>query len=235
MAAASPIAAAIASKTRPAADVALDAARKPELVLGLLQARPGLRVLDFVAGGGYYTRLLADSVGPEGVVFAHTTEGLLANDGMAPRWAALKRAHPDVRLILGIPGEMALPQRLDRVLFHLTFHDLWWESAEYRIPRMDPARFLKQLHAAMVPGGLVLVVDHAANPGADPRAETMARHRVDPAVVKAEMAAAGFVLDAASDALANPGDDRTKLVYDPAIRGRTDRFVLRFVKPATER
>ncbi len=216
---------------RPPSDVALDGARKPAEMLALLQVAPGQRVLDVVAGGGYYTRLLADAVGPGGEVVAHSTEGLFAAPGMAARWSGLKRSHPNVRLVLGIPGNMPLPQRLDRVLFHLTFHDLWWESAAYRIPQMEPSRFLKQLHSAMVPGGAVLVIDHRARAGAQPRAETMARHRVDPAVVKAEMAAAGFRLTAESDLLANPGDDLARLVYDPAIRGQTSRFVLRFVRP----
>lgn len=222
--------AALAAGDRPAGDRAADAGRKPAEILGLLQLAPGQQVLDVVAGGGYYTRLVAPVVAP-GVVYAHTTAGLMDQDGMAGRWSSLKRAHPDVRLILGVPGRFALPPGLDRALFHLTFHDLWWESAEYRIPRMDPDAFLKQLHAAMVPGGLVLVVDHRAKAGAAPRAETAARHRIDPAVAKAAMTKAGFVLQAESDLLAVPADDLTKMVYEPDIRGKTDRFVQVWRRP----
>lgn len=216
---------------RPAADVALDAGRKPDAMLALLDLKPGQRLLDVVAGGGYYSRLAAERVGPEGLVFAQTTAGLMKQEGMPARWVALKAAHSNVRLLVGVPGEMRLPDRLDRVLFHLTFHDLYWESAQFEVPRMDPAQFLQQLHAAMLPGGVVLVIDHLAKAGAEPRAETQARHRIDPARVKADMAAAGFVLGEESDALRVPGDDLSKLVYDAAVRGKTDRFVQRYTRP----
>jgi predicted methyltransferase len=199
-------------------------------MMALMDLRPGQRVLDVVAGGGYYSRLAAPLVAP-GLLYAHTTTGLMDQRGMAERWSGLKAAHPNVRLVLGVPGAFALPQKLDRVIFHLTFHDLWWESAEYRIPRMDPDAFLAQLKAAMVPGGLVLIVDHRAKPGADPRAETDARHRIDPAVVKATMEKAGFVLQTESDLLAVLTDDLSKLVYDPAVRGKTDRFVQLWRRP----
>lgn len=225
------IAGAIANPSRPATERARDAARHPAEVLALLDLRPGQHVLDFVAGGGYYTRLLADLVGPAGVVYAHSTEGLLVTDGLQPGWSTLKRDHPNVRLILGIPGRMRLPGGIDRVLTHLSFHDLWWEDATYAIPRMEPDRFLADLYAAMNPGGLVLIVDHRASPGADPRAEAMARHRVDPAIVTAIMQKAGFTPDGESNLLANAQDDHSRLVYDPALRGRTDRFILRFRRP----
>ncbi|MCG2841162.1 methyltransferase [Sandaracinobacter sp. RS1-74] len=222
------IAAALAAPDRPERQRAADAERKPAAILAMFKLAPGQRVLDVVAGQGYYTRLLAGPVGPKGRVFAHSTEGLIAVDKLQPEWDRLLASHPNVELLIGVPGLVKLPERLDRVLFHLTFHDLWWESEAYRIPRMNPSGFLQELKAAMVPGGLLLVVDHAASPGAEPRAETMARHRIDPAVVKAEMAKAGFTLEAESGLLANPADDRTKLVYDPAIRGKTDRFTLLF-------
>ncbi len=224
------IAAALAAPDRPATDRSADAGRRPDEMLSLLALRPGQRVLDVVAGGGYYTRLVAPLVAP-GPVHAHTTTGLMDQPGMAGRWSGLKAAHPNVRLILGVPGVFPLPERLDRVLFHLTFHDLWWESAEYRIPRMDPDAFLAQLHAAMVPGGLVLIVDHRAKAGAEPRAETLARHRIDPAVVRAAMEKAGFVLEATSDLLATPEDDLSMMVYAPETRGKTDRFVQVWRRP----
>ncbi|TPE63637.1 class I SAM-dependent methyltransferase [Sandaracinobacter neustonicus] len=225
------IAKALAAPLRPAAERAADARRRPAEVLALFRLGPGQRVLDMVAGTGYYSRLIADVVGPTGMVFAHSTEGLIAVDELQPGWSVLKRQHPNVRLILGYPDRMRLPDRIDRVLFHMCIHDLWWEDAQYRIPRMDPEKALKKVYDAMVRGGLVLVVDHRAKAGAEPRGETLAHHRIDPALVKAEMAKAGFVLEAESDVLANPEDDLTRIVYDPAIRGRTDRFVQLYRRP----
>lgn len=225
------IEAAIADPARPAGERAADARRKPAEVLALFRLEPGQRVLDMVAGTGYYSRLIADVIGPGGTVFAQSTEGLIVVDGLQPGWSVLKRTYPNVRLLLGYPDRMKLPGRIDRVLFHMCIHDLWWEDAQYRIPRMDPALALRRVRDAMVHGGLVLVVDHRARAGAEPRAETLAHHRIDPALVKAEMAKAGFVLEAESDLLANPDDDLTKLVYDPAIRGKTDRFIQLYRKP----
>ncbi|MFN7397822.1 MAG: methyltransferase [Sandaracinobacter sp.] len=224
------IAASLAAADRPPADRAADSGRRPADMLALLDLKPGQRVLDLVAGGGYYSRLAAPIVAP-GILYAHSTDGLMDQRGMAERWSGLKAAHPNVRLILGVPGRFPLPAQLDRVIFHLTFHDLWWESAEYRIPQMDPDAFLAQLRGAIVPGGLVLIVDHSATAGAAPRAETEARHRIDPAVAKAAMTKAGFVLVAESDLLAVPADDLSRLVYDPAVRGRTDRFVQVWHRP----
>jgi predicted methyltransferase len=224
------IAAALAAPDRSATERAADAGRHPGEMLSLIDLRPGQRVLDVVAGGGYYTCPVVPLVAPA-AVHAQTTAGLMDQPSMAERWSSLKRAHPVVRLILGVPGRFALPPGFDRALFHLTFHDLWWESAECRIPRMDPDAFLKQLHAAMVPGGLVLVVDHRAKAGAEPQAETAARHWIDPDVAKAAMTKAGFVLQAESDLLALPSDGLSKMVYDPDIRGKTDRFVQVWRRP----
>ena len=81
-------------------------------------------------------------------------------------------------------------------------------------------------------GGIVGVIDHAATPGGDPRAIADKLHRIDPAVVKADFARAGFKLEAESDLLRVAADDRSKLVFDPAVKGNTDRFVMRFRKPA---
>jgi predicted methyltransferase len=114
-------------------------------------------------------------------------------------------------------------------MISLNYHDLYWESARYGIPRTDPAAFLRTLHAAMKPGGIVGIIDHAGAPG-DTRAIVEKLHRIDPQTVKADFEAAGFTLQAESPLLANPADDHQTLVFDPAIRGKTDRFLFRFVR-----
>jgi len=98
------------------------------------------------------------------------------------------------------------------------------------VPRTDPAAFLAELFKAMKPGGIVGVVDHVALPG-ETRATADKLHRIDPETVKADFKAAGFVLEGESDLLRMPSDDHAKLVFDPAVRGKTDRFVFRFRKP----
>jgi predicted methyltransferase len=113
---------------------------------------------------------------------------------------------------------------------HLVYHDLYWESAKYKVPRVDPSAFLKSLYAATKPGGIVGVIDHVGAAG-DTRAVVDTLHRIDPAVIKADFKAAGFVLEAESPLLRAAGDDIAKLVFDPAVRGKTDRVVYRFRKP----
>ena len=96
---------------------------------------------------------------------------------------------------------------------------------------MEPDAWLKTVYAAMKPGGIVGVIDHVAKPGGDTRETVEKLHRIDPAVVKADFERAGFVLDGSSDMLRNPADDHRCCVFDPKIRGKTDRFVYRFRKP----
>ncbi|HVL29755.1 MAG TPA: methyltransferase, partial [Sphingomicrobium sp.] len=110
-------------------------------------------------------------------------------------------------------------------------HDVYWENAERKIVRMDPDAWLKRIYAAMKPGAVVGIVDHAANPGGDTREVVEKLHRIDPAVVRADFERAGFVLEAESQLLRNPADDRSLNVFDDKIRGRTDRFVFKFRKP----
>ena len=117
------------------------------------------------------------------------------------------------------------------MIMNLDYHDVYWENAERKIPRMAPDAWLKQLYAAMKPGAVVGIIDHAANPGSDTREVVEKLHRIDPAVVRADFERAGFVLEAESDLLRNPADDRTTNVFDDPIRGRTDRFVFKFRKP----
>lgn len=221
----------LSAPDRPAADTALDAGRKPLEVIAFSGVRRGDTVVDVMAGGGYYTRLFADAVGPKGRVIALMPLGYFDDPRTQPRWDAVIAAHPNASLVKGNMAEVALPQGIDLTMFHLTYHDLYWESAQYKVARMDPAAFLTRLFAATKPGGAVLVVDHVGPAGVDPRVEADRTHRIDPAVVKADFAKAGFVLEAESPLLANPADDRAKLVFDPAVRGKTDRFVMRFRKP----
>lgn len=228
----STVAAALATPGRPADAVKLDAGRKPAEVLGFLGLKPGMGAADIMAGSGYYTEIMARVVGPRGHVTAFEptqfadgdAKGKLAWDGLRAREANVTyTTYP-------FDAFAAPPASLDFTMLHLVYHDLYWESAQYKVPRTDPATFLAALYAATRPGGIVGVVDHVAAAG-DTRTTVDKLHRIDPAVVKADFARAGFVLEAESPVLAAPGDDHARLVFDPVVRGRTDRFVYRFRKP----
>ena len=116
-------------------------------------------------------------------------------------------------------------------MINLNYHDTYWESARFRFARMDPDGFLRTVFQSIKPGGTIVVVDHVANPGGDTRAVVEALHRIDPAVLRADYERAGFVFDGESNLLRNPQDDHSKLVFDPSIRGHTDRAVMRFRRP----
>ena len=112
------------------------------------------------------------------------------------------------------------------MIMNLDYHDVYWENPERKIVRMDPDAWLKALYAAMKPGATVGIIDHVALPNADTRATVTKLHRIDPEVLKADFARAGFELVGVRNFLRNPADDHSLLVFDPAIRGKTDRVVL---------
>ena len=223
---------AVADAARPAGEIALDASRKPAEMLDFAGLKAGGHVLDVMAGGGYYSRLAAAVVGPKGKVIAYVPASYLKDAKVAAGWQAMQAASPQVSVLQGTPDALVLPEGLDLTLFHLTYHDLYWESAKYEYPRRDPALFLQKLYSATKPGGRVLVMDHVGAAGVDPRVEAEKTHRIDPAVIEKDFAAAGFRLVKQSDALRVPADDVAKLVFDPAVRGKTDRKVWLFEKPA---
>ena len=225
------IAAAVASADRPEEARKLDDSRKPAQVLGFLELEAGDRALDVMAGSGYYTELMAKAVGPRGAVVA-LEPPVFIDDKSKAEWAKLRERAPNVSLLTQMPGDMTLaPSSFDFALLHLVYHDFYWQSEKYKFPRMEPDAALKKLYAAMKPGGVVGVIDHVAKPG-DTRQIADKLHRIDPETIKADFARAGFVLDGESDALRVPSDDVAKLVFDPSVRGKTDRVVYRFRKPA---
>ena len=226
------IAAAVATTNRPAAMTALDASRRPVEVLKFLGLKRGASVLDVMAGGGYYSEIIADAVGPKGHVVAHELPIAMADPAQRTEIEALVKRVPGVSVLAVQPGEAKLaPASFDFVLMHLVYHDAYFESAKYGHDRMDPDAFLRNIFAAVKPGGIVGVVDHVAKPGGATRDVVDELHRIDPATIKADFARAGFKLEAESDLLRMPQDDHSKLVFDPAIRGKTDRVVYRFRKP----
>ena len=226
------IEAALVSPERPEADLEQDARRKPREILGFLGVEPGMRVLDAFSAGGYYTELLARVVGVKGQVIAYNNPpyAKFAAKGIAERYAGDRLSN--VRQVTVPPAELDLqPASLDAALFVMSYHDLYWQPADGSWAGTDPLAMLGRLHAALKPGGVVVVQDHVASAGGD-TAEVVDRlHRIDPARVRDDFARAGFDFDGASDVLAHPEDDHTKLVFDPAVRGGTDQFVFRFRKP----
>lgn len=226
------IAAAVSAPGRAESAVKLDESRKPAEVLAFEGLKPGMKAADVMAGAGYYTEIMARVVGPTGHVTAfEPTQFMPTEEKDKAAWAALLARNANVtQTPYPFEAFTAAPASIDFTMLHLSYHDLYWQSEKYKVPRTDPDAFLATLYRATKPGGIVAVIDHVAAPG-DTRAVVDKLHRIDPAVVKADFKKAGFVLEAESDMLKVAGDDHTKLVFDPTVRGKTDRFVFRFRKP----
>jgi predicted methyltransferase len=226
------IAAAVASLARSPDNVKLDESRKPAEVLRFFGLRPGMRVIDMVGANRYWAEIMAPLVGPTGQVIVWQPKQFL-NDKRRAEFAEFAARQPNVALISS-PFERPLlgTNRYDFLIMNLDYHDVYWENAERGIVRMDPDQWLKALYAAMKPGAVVGVIDHVASPNSDTRATVEKLHRIDPAVLRADFARAGFTLAAERDLLRNPADDHSLPVFDEKIRGRTDRAMFRFRKPA---
>jgi predicted methyltransferase len=224
------IAAAVASPDRSADNVKLDESRKPGEVLSFLGLRPGMRVADPFGGNFYWAEITGRAVGPTGHVTIWQPQQFYTQKTY-DTYQAVQAKLPNVWLRVSPFESPDIPAgKYDFMLINLDYHDVYWENAKRGIPRMDPDAWLKTIYAAMKPGGIVGIVDHVANPG-DTRATVEKLHRIDPETVKADFKRAGFQLVATSDMLRNPADDHSLLVFDPAIRGKTDRFVFKFRKP----
>jgi predicted methyltransferase len=213
--------AAVEDTARTPEQKARDANRKPAEVLALAGVKPGDRVLEFAAFGQYFTTMLSNIVGPKGVVYMLDLPYTEARAGAASR--AFVAAHPNARYQVADYNTVELPQNLDAVFNVLYYHDL-------PLNKIDTAALNAKILKSLKPGGVFLVIDHNAAPGSGTR-DTEKLHRIDPAVIKQEILAAGFELVEESRLLANPGDDHSWMVFSPGKRGTTDQAVLKFRKP----
>jgi predicted methyltransferase len=225
------IAAAVASPDRNADNVKLDEGRKPAEVLQFFGLKPGMHVLDLFGGNAYWAEIMAPVVGPTGhdTVWEPTQ---FYSDKTKASFAAFQAKHANVSIVSSPFEAPDLPKDYaDFVILNDNYHDTYWQSEKYGIPKMDPNAFLKAVYASMKPGGVIAVIDHVASPNDDTRATVEKLHRIDPNVVKSDFKRAGFVFVKSSNLLRNPADDHSLLVFDPKVRGKTDKFVFEFRKP----
>jgi predicted methyltransferase len=219
--------AALGDVKRPPADSSRDVARKPAELLALGEVKPGQKVADFMMGSGYFTRILAPAVGEKGKVYGYqAAEFIKFRAAYGTEQSSVVADYKNVTPLTAPLASIGLPDGLDLVLTVQNYHDLHLKA--FAPETADLVN--KQIFKALKPGGIYLIVDHAAAAGA-PLSVADSQHRIDEAIVKKEVEAAGFKLVAEDRMLANPEDAHDKLVFDKSIRGHTDQFVLKYRKP----
>jgi predicted methyltransferase len=221
---------AVASSSRPAADLKRDALDHPAEMLRLAGIAPGMRVADFMAADGYYTELLSNIVGPAGHV-------LMLNNAAFDKWSAPgwqqridKKRLPNVEHRTVDLDHMNLGTgTLDAVLMVKVYHDLYWIDDKGAWPKVNVPGTLDQIVQALKPGGVLLLIDHSAKAGTGSSAATPL-HRIDEAYARKDFESRGLELVGHSDALRRPDDKRDLLSYEGPALGKTDRFALVFRK-----
>ena len=200
--------------------------RKPAETLAFAGVKPGMVVGEFYPGGGYFTRMLSDVVGPTGHVYG------IENDkwkGAVEANAALLKEGRWQNVSMDVQpfGTVKFPKPLDIAWVTQNYHDL--KIAKYGV--VDTLAFDRAVYAALKPGGIFFILDHQGPPGLTP-ADIAKMHRINRDQVVKEVTSVGFKLAAEGDFLRNPADDHSKPIFDPSIRGHTDQYALKFVKPA---
>jgi predicted methyltransferase len=224
------IAAAVADAYRPETDRQRDANRKPAETLAFAGVKPGDKVAELLPGAGYFTRLFSKTVGASGHVYALVPAPSPTASADMPDFAARVKAiaadpnYSNVSVLVQPFAELKVPEPVDLVWTSQNYHDL------HNFPGVDVVVFNQLVFEALKPGGVYVVLDHAAESGSGAR-DTATLHRIDAELVKKEVLAAGFVFADGSDLLRQPGDAHAVKVFDPSVRGKTDQFILKFRKP----
>jgi predicted methyltransferase len=215
----------IASPERTAQDRERDARDKPAEVMAFAGVKPGMVVADIFSGGGYYAELLAGVVGPTGKVLAvnNMPYAAYSKDGIKARYTEGRLANVERRLVeasyMNFP-----PASVDLVVIVMAYHDVYWIDEKEGWPEIDTDGFLDSLKRMLKPGGKLLIVDHNAAAGSG-REAAGKLHRLNEDWAKKSITARGFVYEKSYDGLRNPQDQLDKMVYDAAVKGKTDRYV----------
>jgi predicted methyltransferase len=209
---------------------ARDAGRLPVKVMAVYGVRPGMTILEVGAGSGYYTEILSAAVGPEGRVIAQNTPSdyykKYVADTFEPLAARLSNVDPHV----GALGDLNIPdESLDLALIFLIYHHMHYDAAEGERLPVATQRNLERIRAALKPGAVLAVIEHAAPNGTN-RADSAAIHRVDEATTVADFTGAGFNLVDKSRVLQVKTDDRSIYWYDTPHQGKTWRLMHKYIK-----
>lgn len=225
------IAESLASPERPETDRLRDPLRRPDQVLEFFEIEPGMTVLDLFSGGGYYTEIVSRAVGNEGKVVAHNNQAYLdfAKDEITVRYADNRL--PNVERITAEANDLVLPENtFDAALAMLTWHDFYYRDEKNNWPAIDEPSLVNKLCSALKPGAVLGITDHVAAAGSDASETGQALHRIDPQRIRDDLNGTCFEFEGEINVLRNPADAIDQPMFQPAIRGRTDRVVYKFRK-----
>jgi len=208
-------------------DIKSDAQRKGQLITALAEIKPGMKVLDVLGGGGYYSEIIASKVTATGKVFLHNNKAYMPYVGKE-LVARLKdnRLTNVVRFDRETDDLTLDKESLDAIFFVLGYHDLYHVAEGWKIDKDD---FIAQLKNALKPGGKLIIIDHSAVIGSGTK-HSQDLHRIDASYVKSELQSKGFTLVKESNLLVNKNDNRMISPFKPEIRRKTDRFIHIFQK-----
>jgi predicted methyltransferase len=203
-------------------DAVKDSGRKPVETAQFFGIKAGMTVLDSHAGAGYNTEILSAAVGPEGVVYAQNYHYILELMNGERNQAMLERLSnnrlPNVKYMIVDEEDMPFDNDIDMVFWGFNIHDVYSDEGE-----ASAVAYLRNLHQALKPGGILAISDHVGDAGND----NAKLHRIEPRIIKALLEKAGFSIDATSDLLANPNDDHSQSIYSEELRYNTDRILIR--------
>ena len=222
--AATPVETAIASPERTDKDRERDAREKPAEVLAFAGVKPGMTIVDMFAGGGYYSELLAGVVGPTGKVFSvnNVPYAQYGKDAIKERFTEGRLKNVERRLVEA--SYLNFPARsVDLIVIVMSYHDAFWIDEKEGWPEINTDGFIESMKRMLKPGGKLLIVDHNAAAGTG--REMTKVHRLNEEFAKKSLTSHGFVLEKTYDGLRNKDDQLDKMVFDPAVRGKTDRYV----------
>jgi predicted methyltransferase len=215
--------AALSAPERSAENKSRDEGRKPIETVQFFGIKTGDTAVDMIAESGWFTEVLSAAVGPRGHVYMQNPAFMKETDAEK---ALIKRLG-NVEALRVPLAQAGIVAKADVVVTAMNLHDIYNGFQDQ--PAGEPAAvdFLKSLHAALKPGGVLALIDHVGVAGQDNKKP----HRMLLQQARDAIKKAGFTIEAESKLLANSADDHTKVVFDPAIRGHTDQFVIRARKP----
>ena len=228
---ASNISKSLANPSRSDADRERDARDRPQDVLELAGFKKGMVIADVFGGGGYYSEILSRVVGPKGRVLLlnNAPYDNYAKKDLGPRFADGRLPNVEYKVV---PNEsLGLAENsLDGALIVMSYHDLFYADPENGWPAIDSRQFMGQIVAGLKPGGRLLIVDHSAKADTG-HSDAQKLHRIEEQYALVQLKSYGLDWVGSIAVLRNPADDRSLGVFDPAIKGKTDRFVHVYQKP----